>query len=551
MADREVTAVRRDPAGRTTGLANPDSSWWLVGATEAAGQIDAGLHRYYTRQGASRAWIHVVHAEGRGPYLRTARDQTTRDNLDDLPVDRSVDPAVGDFDVVLQFSETTVSNALRAMHASGALGHRAGIVTRTHVAVLVFGAQRVRFTGADPSTAIVEAEYQCWLRPREHLDDPGDCATGVITAPVRCDSAVEADDAASLVTDWTGLAEGDVSVSGSPPDVADLVRETVAEWARTGGGRYRVPTTAFGQPREIDLRFGASAGGGGYVQIGMGLTTLRDPLFPAPDEDAEVRLALSGRWVVRRVLESLEAELGALPPPHGLGDVDIGGGALTALDVELADSGLVIYGRMRAGPTAARFTVAIALSGGTPGTIRATVSDVEVEVDDLLSQIADFFSAGAVRRALVAGVRGAVEGGGGLADLLGRTTVRFAAALGSAAAVRLDVRLTGLNVRRGGVVLSGTLTTGATPAVQAAVTVADLPGRWRLVSAFDSWAPGDNIAAVDYDFGDGQTTSLTGPDVALAVPHEYAPGRWRASVTVTDARGRTRTASSHVARVGA
>ena len=106
-----------------------------------------------------------------------------------------------------------------------------------------------------------------------------------------------------------------------------------------------------------------------------------------------------------------------------------------------------------------------------------------------------------------------------------------------------------MTLTRHGVVLAGSLTTGAAPGIQAALSVSQLPGRWRLLVAMDSWAPGDSISSVTYDFGDGQTKTLVGSEVALAVPHEYVAGRWKATLSVADTAGRSRLVSAPVTQI--
>ena len=353
MADREVTAVRRDDRGRTIALANPEQTWSPVFAQEAVAHIEAGLHSYHTARGDDHASIEVIYGRA-GPYLRTAADTSTHDNLDDLPLDTAVNPIAGDFDVMLQFSEASLAIALRGMHASGALAHKAGIMTSTHVAVIVLGPQRVQIDGAVPGSAIVRMPYHCWVRPAAHLDDPGDCATGVIEAPVACYTMVDGDGAVALATDWSAVSPANVSVdSAVAMTVADNVRTAVATWARSAGGRYTVPANAFGQPAAIGLRFADSLGGGGCVQVGINIEDSSGVSFPDPGEK-DVQLALSGRWVTERILDALGAQLGSLPPPRGVGDVDVGDGILlTALDVELIDAGMLIHGSMRVGTVSA------------------------------------------------------------------------------------------------------------------------------------------------------------------------------------------------------
>ncbi|MGH8647557.1 MAG: hypothetical protein ACREX4_25085, partial [Gammaproteobacteria bacterium] len=277
---------------------------------------------------------------------------------------------------------------------------------------------------------------------------------------------------------------------------------------------------------------------------------------PAPSAEP-VRLALSGSWVIHRVINALRAHFGELPQPYGDGHLDVGNGiSLLALDAELSDRGLVFTGRLSAGPILASFTATVRLTGRTPGSVAASrieglsgsgvdFDGVDVDVTDMLGRVADFLSGGAIRQALTAGIRSAIGGAdGGVADLLSRATVRATAAVGSAASVRLDTRISSTTVSAFGAVLSGTLRADPPRGPDADLAVLPLPERWRLLSALSSWAPGDHIVAVEFDFGDGQSMNLPGAAAALAVPHEYAAGRWTARVTISDGRGRSASAAS-------
>jgi len=84
MADREVTQTRKDRYGDITALCTPVSSWSPRSKEDAIRDIDSGTHTYYVRWPEKRTEIRVVNAPS-GKYLRTDRDSTTRNNLDDLP----------------------------------------------------------------------------------------------------------------------------------------------------------------------------------------------------------------------------------------------------------------------------------------------------------------------------------------------------------------------------------------------------------------------------------------------------------------------------------
>lgn len=85
MADRQVTQSRKDSDGDITALCNPDSYWSPRLKRDAINDIESRLHTYFVLwPGSQRTEIHVVDGPT-GKYLRTDRDSTSRNNLDDLP----------------------------------------------------------------------------------------------------------------------------------------------------------------------------------------------------------------------------------------------------------------------------------------------------------------------------------------------------------------------------------------------------------------------------------------------------------------------------------
>lgn len=85
MADRAVYKTGKDKDGDITKLCNGGESWSPRRKAEAIADIEGGLHRYYVPWPDGKStWISVVQGPT-GKYLRTDKDSTTRNNLDDLP----------------------------------------------------------------------------------------------------------------------------------------------------------------------------------------------------------------------------------------------------------------------------------------------------------------------------------------------------------------------------------------------------------------------------------------------------------------------------------
>lgn len=85
MAQRAVVQTRKDHDLDIVALCNPSEFWSPRAKRDAIHDIETGTHQYFVpwRDG-SRTPIRVVNGP-RGKYLRTDKDNTTRNNLDDLP----------------------------------------------------------------------------------------------------------------------------------------------------------------------------------------------------------------------------------------------------------------------------------------------------------------------------------------------------------------------------------------------------------------------------------------------------------------------------------
>lgn len=84
MSDRAVTKTGKDSDGDITKLCNSGHTWSPVVKANAIDDIERGRHTYYVPWKSGRTEIHVVKGPT-GKYLRTDRDTTRKNNLDDLP----------------------------------------------------------------------------------------------------------------------------------------------------------------------------------------------------------------------------------------------------------------------------------------------------------------------------------------------------------------------------------------------------------------------------------------------------------------------------------
>ncbi len=85
MAKRYVRATGKNTQGDITKLCNSGQSWSPRSKADAIADIDGGVHEYWVNWANSPETKILVVKGATGRYLRTDRDTTTRNNLDDLP----------------------------------------------------------------------------------------------------------------------------------------------------------------------------------------------------------------------------------------------------------------------------------------------------------------------------------------------------------------------------------------------------------------------------------------------------------------------------------
>lgn len=85
MADRAVRKTGKDRDGDITALCDSGQVWSPRKKADAIYDIENKIHTYHVPWTSGRTEIRVVNDPVKGKYLRTDRDNTTRNNLDDLP----------------------------------------------------------------------------------------------------------------------------------------------------------------------------------------------------------------------------------------------------------------------------------------------------------------------------------------------------------------------------------------------------------------------------------------------------------------------------------
>lgn len=84
MAERRVVKSKKDRDGDILGLCNSGEYWSPRSKRDAIIDIESSTHRYYVQwNDGIRTEINVVNG-AHGKYLRTDKDNTTKNNLDDL-----------------------------------------------------------------------------------------------------------------------------------------------------------------------------------------------------------------------------------------------------------------------------------------------------------------------------------------------------------------------------------------------------------------------------------------------------------------------------------
>tara|TARA_R110001592_G_scaffold360574_3_gene669182 strand:+ start:64 stop:327 length:264 start_codon:yes stop_codon:yes gene_type:complete len=85
MIERRVTRTKKDKDGDTLALCNSGDYWSPRSKADAINDIESGSYGYYVLgHGGTKTKIEVVKGQT-GKYLRSVKDGSTGNNLDELP----------------------------------------------------------------------------------------------------------------------------------------------------------------------------------------------------------------------------------------------------------------------------------------------------------------------------------------------------------------------------------------------------------------------------------------------------------------------------------
>ncbi|MBA7560105.1 hypothetical protein ES708_01725 [subsurface metagenome] len=86
MAKRQVTKTKKNSDGDILALCNPSELWSPRSKNDAINDIESKNHYYYVKiSGSKEVIVRVIDDIQKGKYLRTDWDDTSRNNLRDLP----------------------------------------------------------------------------------------------------------------------------------------------------------------------------------------------------------------------------------------------------------------------------------------------------------------------------------------------------------------------------------------------------------------------------------------------------------------------------------
>ncbi len=554
MAERKVTETIRDSRSRILALCNPGEPWSPRRARDALRDIHFGLHRYTATGGGREAEVRVVQGPS-GEYLRSDWDDTTANNLDDLPLASEGNRLTGVSEVALQVGEPVVERLVRAMHRVGATTHHAVSVSNDRRVELTFGApESVALIptedGDTEARARVDLPVVYRSRALSAADDLGDVATAILHVRARVASHA-APSGVQLFIDWSETRDEDVDVAG--PNAARVASD-IAGFARTQGAigqDVRLPGfTGRAQLSELTTAFRRKSG--------RNVVAVTLSFGSAPPEgsrqvsgevflEREWALALSEHLVTERIRDGLSQDIGELPPPFGDRPVVLPGTTdlfLDSFDVLLADRAIVFEGQLRRpGPpvvTASyRAEIALELIGGS---VTATVGEVKVKTNEWYASLADFISGGAITAAVERGLRQSLGAGAGgrLSTFFSGDLLREVASINTSRMIEANPVLEELEVRDAGIVAQGRLEvpdTGAPPVAAFVVLPARGGSRRRILDAGRSWAPGGRLTAFTWSLGDGDQEHLSGAQTSFVLEHDYPAGMFTVQLTVADDRG--------------
>lgn len=488
------------------------------------------------------------------------------------------------FDVALQVREGVVDQIFRAMHRAGPVQHTyARAYAGKHVTLQIASPDVTFVTAAGPDQrARALATSRVYYHARDLADarDPGTGAVADVTiratlwltsgdpAPVTPDT--------ELAAEWIETARNDITVHAASAAVEDEVKDALLSFIRDQNRRFPLPALGSGSTTvgSIAFRFlPGAAGPAPILTVGMNVGNVVKGQKAGLQQvfvQQEWALALSDTFVLQSIRDGLLQRLGSLPPPNGPAPVTISDRTvctfptpfgcadhsrqrvfLDTFDVALESGRIVFSGGVRVATDAwyvpdvsATFRAEATLAVGANQTLSVSVSPPTVSVQGWFADVIDFLSSNALEDAVRDGVQSALQSGvaqGGLTSLFSTDTLTQLASLGSTASLQITPTATSVEIRSEAILIHGTVAVqnpSAAPSAAFVVLPGTSPTR-RILHAGQSWAPGGRLTQFRWDFGDQHSETTLGDNVRFVAEHDYAPGVYRACLTVTDNLGRT------------
>jgi hypothetical protein len=485
----------------------------------------------------------------------------------------------GGFDAVLEIAAPALERAARAMHQAGNLSHGAVHIHNGSRFEFGFGAPRLELDASSHQ----DARARCIARTRvicrtQPADDPyAAVESAVVSLALRGRFELPAGDPAlidldsAIAIDWSETTASDVVVHSGSPTVVVAIRDALLDMTVSSAAAL----FAIGHLRDAGVTSMALVVVPGAAEppaLGIGLN-----LTGTAGVRAAVPYLLTQDWVAAidaeviggQILAALAQRLGGtLPPPHGPSPVLVDESTicafqtpfgcahaqqrtyLDALIVELTTAGVRFRADVRretdsffAPPISASWDATVALGVSPHGSLSATLGVSTVHLNEWYAVIANLLTANRLELAVRDGVQQALDAGLGANDPAGMlgVLVNQLATAGRTANAALSPRPTSVESRSEALLVHGVIDHGLpapAPVARLVAVATPTPGE-LLLTAGASWAPGDDVVAYDWEFGDGTTSSSAGTNASFAAEHTYPPGSYSVCVEVIDSQGRS------------
>lgn len=501
----------------------------------------------------------------------------------------------GDFDVVIQVRESVVNRIVRAMHAGRLVNPRIVTCAGDKRLDFVVNSPQISLLPSTPSdTASRAMAVSRVLFQARPLADAGAIGlTGTADVTVRAALRTTTSDPAhaatttSIAGDWSGTGPADVVVHGLSTADADVVRNFILNVIRTGAGSMSLAAAATALPglsAAPAVRLISAPGGNVAclgLDFGVGAAGLPEQILWDFTQGNDWALALSRDYLVALLREAMRATWSALPPPVGTAPVliaedqmcvfEIFGNCidrarrrvyLDSLDVTLTAGSILFMGVARMvvdawyiPPVSAAFTFTAIPSIDANGAVAITIDHTSINLLEWYAQIFDALSFGAFAGIAQNALQSALSSSTAstYVSKLFSVVLKALESLGKTFQLNVSPHATSVLVLPEGIFLGGAVNVGGlSRSPEAEFVVLRGAGRAarRILHASRCVAPGNTIAQLRWDFGDGQTIVRNGTDIRLAEQHDYAPGTYRPSLTLTDDAGQAIGFSGPVFDVG-